>query len=134
MRQALEERLRELGVEDRVELVGYVPFGPRLLALYRQSHALLHVSWTEGLPQVLAEAFAAGLPAVATDVGGVSAAVRGAVVLVPPGDPGAAAAALDSVSRDSHLRDRLVRAGNAWVRSRTVTAELNRVGSFLRAA
>jgi glycosyltransferase involved in cell wall biosynthesis len=134
LREPLEDRLRELGVDHCAELVGYVPFGPRLLALYRESHALLHVSWTEGLPQVLAEAFAAGLPAVATDVGGVSSAVAGAVVLIPPGDPGAAAAALDSVRRDPHLRDRLVRSGNDWVRSHTVTAELNRVGSFLRAA
>ena len=30
------------------------------MELYRSSHALLHTSWTEGLPQVLIEAFAAG--------------------------------------------------------------------------
>ena len=133
MRAALQERLRDLDV-DRAELVGYVPFGPRLLSLYHHSHALLHVSWTEGLPQVLAEAFAAGVPVVATDVGGVASAVRGAAVLVPPGDPGAAAAALEAVGTDRPLRERLVRAGHAWVRSHTVATELDRVRSFLSAA
>ena len=66
--------------------VGYVPFGEALSALYRASHALLHVSWTEGLPQVLLEAFAAGLPVVATDVGGIGEAVGDAALLVAPGD------------------------------------------------
>ena len=75
MQPLLEDRLRELGVADRAELRGYVPYGPKLLDLYRQSHVLLHVSWTEGVPQVLVEAFAAGLPVVATDVGGVATAV-----------------------------------------------------------
>jgi glycosyltransferase involved in cell wall biosynthesis len=134
MQGALEERLRELDVHDRVELVGYVPFGPRLFALYRESHALLHVSWTEGLPQVLAEAFAAGLPAIATDVGGVASAVGDAVALVPPGDPRAAASALDAVAGDPGLRRRLVRAGHAWVCDHAMTAELNRVQAFLRTA
>ncbi len=134
MGDALEERLRELGVHDRVELTGYLPFGPRLFALYRGSHALLHVSWTEGLPQVFAEAFAGGLPVIATDVGGVAAAVRDAVALVPPGEPRAAAAALEAVAADPRLRERLVRAGHAWVRDRTMTAELNRVQAFLRSA
>jgi glycosyltransferase involved in cell wall biosynthesis len=46
-------------------------------AAYRSSHFLLHTSWTEGLPKVLIEAFAAVLPVVATDVGGIREAVGG---------------------------------------------------------
>src|SRR5438270_783977 len=51
-RAALERRLRELGLVDAVELLGYVPNGPALWEQYRRSHALLNVSRTEGLPQV----------------------------------------------------------------------------------
>ena len=132
MQVMLEDRLRELGIAERAELLGYVPFGPRLLALYRDSHALLHVSWTEGLPQVLVEAFAAGLPVVATDVGGVAKAVGEAVRLVPPGDAGAAAAELQAVAADSGLREKLVRAGHDYASARTVTTEVKRLGEFLR--
>ena len=46
------------------------------------------MSWTEGLPQVLFEAFAAGTPVVATAVGGVPEAVGDAALLIPPGDAG----------------------------------------------
>jgi glycosyltransferase involved in cell wall biosynthesis len=134
MQATLADRLRELGIAERAELKGYVPFGPRLLALYRDSHALLHVSWTEGLPQVLVEAFAAGLPVVATDVGGVARAVGEAVRLIPPGDAGAVAAELEAIAADGALREGLIRAGHDYAASRTVTIEVERLARFLRGA
>jgi glycosyltransferase involved in cell wall biosynthesis len=134
LREALEHRVRELHVDDRVEFLGYVPFGTRLLSLYRSSHALLHVSWTEGLPQVLHEGFAAGLPVVATDVGGIRSAVDDAAMLVPAGDPRSAAAALLALASDRRLRERLIRAGHCWIGAHLMTAELRRVESFLRSA
>jgi glycosyltransferase involved in cell wall biosynthesis len=132
MRPMLEDRLRELGVAERAELLDYVPYGPQLLALYRDSHALLHVSWTEGFPQVLVEAFAAGLPVVATDVGGVATAVGEAVRLVPAGDAGAAASELQAIAADGALREGLVRAGGDYAAARTATAEVKRLAQFLR--
>ncbi|MEA2375105.1 MAG: hypothetical protein QOD53_1568, partial [Thermoleophilaceae bacterium] len=74
----LRERLESLGVAGAADLRGYVAVDGGLPELYRSSHAFLHISWTEGLPQVLFEAFAAGLPVVATEVGGVPAAAAGA--------------------------------------------------------
>jgi hypothetical protein len=67
-RAALEARAAELGVGEHIRMLGYVA-GEELAALYRESDAFLHVSWTEGVPQVLFEAFAAGLPVVGTAVG-----------------------------------------------------------------
>jgi glycosyltransferase involved in cell wall biosynthesis len=134
MRAALEDRLHELGLAQRAELLGYVPFGPRLLSLYRESHALLHVSWTEGLPQVLVEAFAAGVPVVATDVGGVAAAFGDAMRLVPAGNADAAATALREIAADPGLRETLVRAGHNHAAARTAGVEVERVAEFLRRA
>ena len=82
----LARRLEQLGVADRVVLHGYVPIDDGLWELYRSSHAFLHVSLTEGFPQVLLEAFAARLPVVATAVGGVPEIVRECGLLVPPQD------------------------------------------------
>jgi glycosyltransferase involved in cell wall biosynthesis len=127
-------RAEEAGVGDRFELAGYVPFGPGLLDLYRNAHAFVHVSLTEGVPQVLAEALASGTPVVATDVGGVAAALedgRGGL-LVPPDDRGALVTALLRLADDEELRTRLVERGLELARERTLEAEAGRVAAFLR--
>jgi glycosyltransferase involved in cell wall biosynthesis len=131
LRPALEQRLRELGVADAAELRGYVDHGPELAATYRGSHALTLVSWTEGLPQVLFEAFAAGLPVAATAVGGIPAAVEGAALLVPAGDPEAMADAVARIGEDPDLRADLVRAGNALAHANTIESETERVAAFI---
>jgi glycosyltransferase involved in cell wall biosynthesis len=127
----LADRLRELGIEGNAELRGYVPQDGGLGDLYRESQVLLHVSWTEGLPQVLFEAFAAALPVVATDVGGVREATGDAVTLVPAGDAEAAAGALQELVTDDALRERRLRAGHALVSAATIEAECERVTEFL---
>jgi glycosyltransferase involved in cell wall biosynthesis len=131
MGEDLRRRLVELGVADRVTLRGYVPHDRGLREIYRSSHALLHVSWTEGLPQVLFEAFAARLPVVATAVGGVPEAAGDAAVLIEPGQAGAAAAALTRIADDPALRGRLVDAGTARVEAHTLEAEARRTAAFL---
>lgn len=131
LREELAERLRAEGLDARADLRGYVPLGGDLLRLYRESDAFLHVSWTEGVPQVLFEAFAAGLPVVATDVGGVREAVGDAAVLIPPGDAEVAAAALERLAADPELRAGLVEAGLAQVREHTSEAESRRLAEFL---
>jgi glycosyltransferase involved in cell wall biosynthesis len=127
----LRERLRSLGVEDRAELLGYLPIHGGLMDRYRSVGAFLHISWTEGMPQVLLEAFAAGTPVVATAVGGVPEAAGDAALLIPPGDADAAAAALKRLAAEPQLRAELVRRGIERVRRRTLEAESARVARFL---
>lgn len=134
LRKDLEARLAELGVAEHADLRGYVPFGPDLMRIYSEGHALLHVSWTEGFPQVILEAFAAGLPVVATDVGGVRAIAEEASRLVGPGDALAAAQELDLVAGHRELREDLIEAGLARVHTMTRAHEVARLASFLGAA
>lgn len=86
----------DLGLAGRVRLVGLRDDAPRLLAA---SDALVLASAWEGLPNVLMEAMAAGLPCVATRVGGVPELVEDGRTgtLVPPGDPGALARAMAGI-------------------------------------
>jgi glycosyltransferase involved in cell wall biosynthesis len=130
----MQERVEELGLARVVDVRGYVPIDGELPSLYRSCDAFLHVSWTEGVPQVLFEAFAGGLPVVATDVGGVARAVANAALLIPPGDPLAAAAALHRIADEPQLRQRLIREGLTRVRERTLEAETRRLVAFLQQA
>ena len=130
---SLARRLQALGVADRALLHGYVPIDDGLWTFYRRSHALVHISLTEGVPQVLLEAFAARLPVVATSVGGVPELVRGSGLLVAPADAGAAAGALQQLASNVELRAELVDNASALVREHTLHAECARLAAFLSA-
>lgn len=82
-----------LGLGDRFALLGYRDDVPRLLAA---ADLFVLASAHEGLPVAVMEAFALGVPVVATAVGGLVEAVTDGVsgLLVPPGDPDALAAAI----------------------------------------
>lgn len=132
-REALTRRAEELGVSRALRLSGYVEAGEPLWQRYRSSHAFLHVSLTEGVPSVLFEAQAAGLPVVATDVGGVGTVIEDGRtgLLVPPRDAAAAAAALARIAADAELRRTLVTASLADVAGRTSDVELDRIARFI---
>jgi glycosyltransferase involved in cell wall biosynthesis len=85
--------------------------------LLQRSSLLVLPSEREGLPNVVLEAMAAGLPVVATDVGGVSEAVAHdeTGLLVPAGDTGALASAIVRLLGDEEGRTRLGRSGRERV-------------------
>ncbi len=129
---ALQVRAAELGVSDRLVMHGHIGFGEPLWRLYRDSHALLHVSMTEGMPQVILEAFAARLPVVATAVGGVPEMVNGRGLLIAPSDAPAGATAVQRVLDDAGERAHNVQAGVDYVRRHTLQAESARLARFLK--
>jgi glycosyltransferase involved in cell wall biosynthesis len=132
---AVAEHAARAGVRDAVDLAGYVPQGDALRALYHSHDVFLHVSLTEGFPQVLFEAQAAGTPVVATAVGGVPAAVErsGSALLVPPADADRAAAAVARIAEDEALRRELVARGLENVRRQTMEAQLDGIVAFVGA-
>jgi len=132
--EAVLERARELRVEDRLELLGFVPFGPGLLERYRTAHMFVHASLTEGLPAVLIEALASGTPVVATDVGGVSAVLEqgAAGLLVPPEDVDSFVQAVVRLCDDAALREQLVTHGLSIARSMTIGSQARRIASFIK--
>jgi glycosyltransferase involved in cell wall biosynthesis len=127
----LARELDRRGVADAAELLGYVPAEGGLGALYRESHFFLHVSLTEGYPQVLLEAFAGGTPVVATDVGGVAEGAGAAAALVPPRDAHAAANALEHLAADPDRREALIRAGLVAAAANTAAGQCERVAAVL---
>jgi glycosyltransferase involved in cell wall biosynthesis len=129
----VRERAAELGVLDRIEFHGYVPYDGGLLDLYKRAHAFVHVSFSEGMPKVLIEALACATPIVATDVGGVRMAMAGGSValLVPPDDLDALVEAVLRVSDEPELRETLVTRGLEHVADLTLEAEADRVAGFM---
>ena len=111
-RELVEEAIRGHAVEDRVALLGE---RDDVAAQLAQSDVFVLASRSEGMPLSVLEAMAAGLPVVATAVGGVpELVVSGETgLLVPPGDIDALAAALRTVLSDAQLRRAMGDAGRA---------------------
>jgi glycosyltransferase involved in cell wall biosynthesis len=98
-RERLEALAAELGVADRVQLLGHRSDVPDLLASF---DVAVSSSWFEGSPLAAMEYMDAGLPVVATRVGGMPDLIEDGVHgrLVEPGDPVALAAAIVEVVGD----------------------------------
>ena len=109
-RPAVEAALSTLGIQDRVELVGTSLEVPALLA---QSHIGVLISKQEGFPLVVLEAMRAGLPVVASDVGGIrEAVVQGETgFLVGRGEEEALRQALQRLIDSPRLRSEMGTAG-----------------------
>lgn len=87
----LKDRAKELGIGPRVEFLGMRDDVPKLMAC--ADGFAMSSDW-EGLPIVLLEAAAAGLPCVATNVGSIADVLGDSDLLVPAGEPGLLAQAM----------------------------------------
>jgi glycosyltransferase involved in cell wall biosynthesis len=95
---------------DRIVRPGYLD-GPSLSALLRGAAVLAYPSRYEGFGFPPLQAMAAGVPVVATAAGSVPEVVGTAAATVPPGDPGAMAAALARVLDDREFAAQQAAAG-----------------------
>jgi len=116
-RESLEAIAASLGIGARVIFTGQVK---NVEVYYAAADVLANPSHSEGSPYVLLEAMAAGLPIVATAVGGVPEMVENnkTALLVPAGDPQAMADAVARVLGDEQLARRLTTNASALVTTR----------------
>jgi glycosyltransferase involved in cell wall biosynthesis len=120
----LHEQVRALGLDGKVELSGSL-LQDDLVGEYARADVfalacqVLENGDRDGLPNVLVEAQACGLPVVSTAISGIPELIEPGVngLLVPPGDPAALAGALAQLLDDATLRQRFGSAGRQRVRA-----------------
>lgn len=105
--------VRRLGIENAIEWTGFV--GDIHAELRQVDVFVLPSLFGEGLPMVVLEALAAGLPIVASRVEGVPAAVREGIdgMLVDPNDPEALASAIGEITKPNSPLDYQMMCRNA---------------------
>ncbi len=108
----LEDKLKslcaELGLNEKVDFLGFVPDLPKLVA---QVDIQVHPSYLEGVPLAICEGMASGIPIVVSDVGGLSEVIHNnkTGILVPPDDDEGFIEAVSNVIGDQSLQNRLGR-------------------------
>jgi glycosyltransferase involved in cell wall biosynthesis len=95
-------QIRDLGLEDRVSLLGDLDQSA-LAAQYDRADLFVLATLYEGYGMAVAEALARGLPVISTATGAIQGLVGDAGIIVSPGDLQALAAALSSVIGDPGL-------------------------------
>ncbi|MBV7337962.1 glycosyltransferase family 4 protein [Chloroflexi bacterium TSY] len=123
-RRRLEDKIAKHDLESTVHLLG-AKTQTEVAGLLRTAHCYVQPSIVtpagkmEGIPVSIMEAFASGLPVVATELSGIPELVRNAETgyLVPPADATALADALTAVYRDPERAGQMAIAGQALVYS-----------------
>ncbi len=121
-RDAIRRDAEQHGVADRVTLPGPVPLD-QLMAKYRDYDIfILPTQPGEGIPRVLLEAMANGLPIVTTDVSGITSLITNQEngLLIPDASSDAVARAVKRLAQDGELRRRLIQGGYATARTYTL--------------
>ncbi len=127
LRTTLESETQTLGLAENVQFLGFCSDIVNYLAV---ADVVVHVPLWEGLGVAVIEALAAGLPVVASRVGGIPELIDNerSGLLVPPQEPTALAAAIERVVHNLPWAKTLGIHGQSFVRSRydvTVMAQAN---------
>ncbi len=124
-RRKIVRLINQAGLSHAVHLLGFCSDVSSQLA---QMDLLVFPSLLpEGMPMVLLEALAAGVPVVASRVPGVEDVISQEVgQLVPPGEPASLARAITSVLEDPDRWAQMRRQGHAWVRQRFSALQMAR--------
>jgi glycosyltransferase involved in cell wall biosynthesis len=141
MRAELEARTHRLGLENRLSFHGARPMDDIVAAYSRAmvfvlAPAVLNNGDRDGIPNVLVEAMAAGVPVISTHVSGIPELIEDGEdgLLVEPSDGEALAAAIRRVLEDPSLAARLASAGRRKVeREFDMVTNSRRVAELLAA-
>lgn len=125
LRAQLQRQARDLGIEERINFLGTVE---NVWPLLSEADVLVLPSLYESLGIVAIEAMAAGLPVVASNVGGIPELIQPGIngELVEPGDAAALSRGLDAVLSNPKKRLAFGEAGRLRAEHLTMSATVQR--------
>jgi glycosyltransferase involved in cell wall biosynthesis len=130
------EKVRQIcqrkGLMPFVEHVGPIPMQERL-RFYQRADILVLPSYDEGMPIVVLEAMAIGLPIVTTPVGGIPEIIKNGIhgFLIKPGDTKALASRVLTLIKDPALRHRMGQSNQIKANEFDVTLFAKRLAGHL---
>jgi glycosyltransferase involved in cell wall biosynthesis len=124
--EPVERQIQEMGLQDSVQITGWLP-RDELYALYARALAFVYPSTFEGFGMPVLEALAAGIPTACADIPPLREVAGDAALFFDPLNEDEIASAIESITNDAPLRERLAQAGPqraggfSWQRSAAQT-------------
>ena len=116
--ESIERETRELGLQDSVQITGWVP-REQLYSLYARARAFVYPSMFEGFGMPVLEALAAGIPVACSDIPPLREVADDAALFFDPLSEDAIASAMERIMSEAPLRERLNRRGRERARGFT---------------
>lgn len=132
-RSMLEQKARTLGLSERVQFLGYQS-QQQVRELLKRTDLFVLSSFAEGVPVVLMEAMAAGVPVIATRIAGIPELIQDGTsgILVSPGDVDATIDAIQRLLDNPDLRSSFASAGRETIeRDFNIRKEANWLATIL---
>ena len=129
----LQRLSRDLGCESNIEFLGFIPWGKELDKIYLQHDIFVLPSVSEGIPKVLLEAMAKGLPIIATNVGGIPDIIKDTEngILISPKSPADIARAVEFLVRNDDVRGRIINNSYNFVREHTAETQARKIANII---
>ncbi len=127
----LRKQVENLGLADKVHFLGWRSDVDEIMGCF---DIFVLPSLNEGMGRVLVEAMAAGLPIVASRVGGIPDLVKDGKngLLVPPADAPALAKAISDLLKDKEKRNRMGEAGKKMCRPYSAEAMVEQIDDLYK--
>jgi glycosyltransferase involved in cell wall biosynthesis len=134
LKNYLKTYSEKYGLDQYVNFVEHLSFGPKLLEYYKQADVFVLPSIAgEGVPRVVHEAMSQGCPVIATDVGSIKWQLEaGAGIVIPPADTEALTQNIIRILEDERLRKNLSIKGFARSMEFTYEKQAEKVAAFVR--
>jgi len=133
LEESLRERVSNGELNGSVLLVAAKPFGQALFDEYKTGDLFVLPSLSEGIPKVLFEAMAFGLPIVATRVGGIPDIIKNEIngLLVDPLDSKGLANSIQRIIETSSLRRSIIKENYKIVQGYTLNRQIDKFVQFV---
>lgn len=109
---------KKLGVEENIEFMGYMSHD-KLVSLYSQADLFVMPSLIEAFGVSILEAMAAGVPVIATNVGGIPEIIQNGVngITIPPRNPNILAKAIIDIHFDPDSKEKYRKSGLSTIQN-----------------
>jgi glycosyltransferase involved in cell wall biosynthesis len=128
----LERLASELDIKNNIRFTGQIPW-EKIKRIYSSHDIFVLPSLSEGVPKVILESMAAGLPVIATRIGGIPNLINQNEngILIPPKSPSAIANAVENIFKNRGLREEIIQNAYKYVEHHTAEKQAHKISDII---